>query len=208
MKLYSVKGCARPINKSIRMRCRCICNCLLNLYHFGCFAHAAVSNGRPIKCSLITHLRPSLNLPICPLILSLVMAYPESSILKSERRWMTAVIKPRLGGKKEERKGKSGDTADQFWQTDTYWSSGLSVQWCCRVSSQPDVVVSRCTQVCYAYSEFSQTSSCSRIPVRCAAPSQPEDWLLKSCALSRVNPTPTIIRAQCHMKVCTKLNGY
>lgn len=95
------------MTQSVRMRRPSNCNLLLNS---GCCVpciRSTVPTGPPIKYSLMTHLQASLNAPYCLLILSLVMAFRESSILKSERRWMTAVIKLK-------KKEKTGDTADQF----------------------------------------------------------------------------------------------
>lgn len=80
-----------------------------------CVFHIIVSNGLHIKYNLMTHSQASLSLPCCSLIWFLVMAYLESSILKSERSWMTAVIKP-CHEKKKERVGKDRDIAVQFRQ--------------------------------------------------------------------------------------------
>lgn len=66
--------------------------------------------------------------------------------------------------------------------------------------SQTASVVKQCSQVFYANSEFSQPSTKSQLAAELQANRR---TVLKSCPPSRFIPTPPIIGAQCHMKVCT-----
>lgn len=75
------------------------------------------------------------------------------------------------------------------------------------IYSQTDIMVSQRSQVCYAYSEFSQPSREKTQGYMCSC-KQAGGLVVEELRAYRVNPTPTIMRAPCHVKVCTKLNGY
>lgn len=98
--------------------------------------------------------------PIVHRFFSLVMAYPESFILKSERRWMTAVIKPCHEKRKERKKQRYCRSI----QTDRYLLVLWAFCWWCL--SLPFLTnwiesvlrLSQCSQVSYAYSQTSSNN--------------------------------------------------
>lgn len=111
--------CVQPMfdfsSFKIKIKCLWIHNLLLHLLLFWvlCVLHATWLNGLD-----------DIVVPYCPLILSLVIAYLKSSILKSER-WMTAVIKLCYDKRKME---KNRYCRSIHRQTDIYiYSPGLSV---------------------------------------------------------------------------------
>lgn len=123
----------------------------------------------------------SLTLWNCALILSLVMAYLEPSILKSERICYQTMLRKR----KEKRKNR--DTEDQFSQTDTYWSSGL---FCCRCLSLPFwlikfsliLILWSASAVRYLMHIQHSLNQTPEVTVGCAAASKQEDWVSKRAA--------------------------
>lgn len=111
---------------------------------------------------------------------------------------------------KKERKRKNRDTEDQFSQTDTYWSSGL---FCCRCFSLPfwlikfSLILMLWSASAVRYVMHIQRSLNQTHGWMCSCKQAGGLVAEESSSLSKVNPTPTIVRARCHMKVCTKLNG-
>lgn len=128
----------------------------------------------------------------CPLILSLIMAFLKSSIL---------IIWDEVDGCCYQSTSRQNDEQEVL-QGNSDRSILCLCDFCCWVFGLSGIL----NEIVYHWSIFSGHCTLSCAQWQLQACGRPAGWAVRE-VLSTVNPTPTIIRAQCHMKVCTKLTG-